>query len=588
MKFLFGWMLFLSHYASAETQSPNLLVVDSAFPPIVHPELSFTPPSCAWLREDNVPIADEGPCYDVAQWSLLTKSDVKNLQGLVDSLSGTESPEATGWEVLEKKRPDEASRVKGRYLLAVHGTRSVAVALMSSQGRVRPLALRSLTSRAGRDHQQVASIPARGRPSFRPQRTYTNGCSLRNWSPADLTRFESGDIQDFQGRIAAQLEKIPSIRVVNLSLGYKRSWIAEDFPKCNPDQVGKEFSVLLASWRNLLARFPERLFVVAAGNESENFDRSELRENDLWGRLAGTPNLLLVGAMTAHGTRLESSNYGLAIDVFALGEKIPARSPLPNKIEGHASRLNGTSFSAPLVSGRAAALWEDNKDWTLSTLKARLIQVFNEEQLKLLFANFEKLCRGNQTLDACLDAVTELISRPLLWADTHQLYIEGRRQWGAAPFLMQFQKDLPALGQTRLVEWEGAKIPALLLRPTDNPYELLITIHHEIYHFSTMREASKSFFDKGTLQSCVSPYQLALLKDEMPAYLKEMEFFESAPQWFKNKLRGKKYRSEIFGKNLDAPSFYKEFRRAVAKNPAFLIKRFVELGIYPPCVLQFF
>ena len=580
------WFFVFSANVTAAAD-PNILFVDSSFPPIVNSRLNFRPATCPWMSENEVSVVSEGPCYDVAEWSELTSEDVGRLKGLIDSLSGTASSDAKLWKGIESKFPEEAVRVKGRYLLAVHGTRSIAVAALSSQGRLKPLALRSLTSKVGSEIHQTSSKLGSviGAPTRKP---YTNGCGLANWSADELKMFEQGRLRPPQESIAEQLTRFPSLRIVNISLGYKRSWIAQDNPKCDVAQVDREYALLTASWQNLFRKFSDRIFVVAAGNEAENFDRPELRDNDLWSRLSGESNLILVGAMTAAGTRLESSNLGLAVEVFALGELIPALTPLPTVIAGHPSRLQGTSFSAPLVSGRALGLWEKSPRLTAPEIKKQVVDTFHKEQFKVLFAAYEKLCRGDKTLDACLETIAELVGRPLLWSDTHLRYLKGRLDWNFKPFVVQFQKDLPVLGQTKLIEVNGEQIPSLILKPSTNPYELLITIHHEIYHFSTMAESALSYSKPGRVNECITPYQLALLKDEIPAYEQEMLFFESAPSWFKKKLSGKKYPSELLQKKVDAPHFYKELRAAIARDPKFLVKRFVDLGAYPPCVLIFF
>jgi hypothetical protein len=568
-------------------ENPNVLFVDSSFPPIVNARLNFRPPTCPWMTENQLEVNSQGPCYDVAEWSELTSEDVGRLKGLVDTLSGTTSSDAKLWQGIEAKFPEEAVRVKGRFLLAVHGTRSIAVAALSSRGQLRPLALRSLTSKAGSEIRQSSSSlgSTSGTSKMKP---YSNGCPLANWQADELKSFEQGRLRPAQESLAAQLAQFPSLRIVNISLGYKRSWIAEDNPRCDAAQVEQEYALLTATWQNLFRKFPDRLFVVAAGNEAENFDRPELGDADLWSRLSGEPNLILVGAMTAAGTRLATSNLGLPIEVFALGELIPALTPLPTVISGHPSRLQGTSFSAPLVSGRALALWTKTPRLSVSEIKQQIVDTFRKEQFNVLFAAYEKLCRGDRTLDACLETIAELVARPLLWGDTHLRYLKGRLDWNFKPFVVQFQKDLPVLGQTKLIEVNGEKIPSLLLKPSTNPYELLITIHHEIFHFSNMAESARSYSAAGRLNDCVTPYQLALLKDELPAYQQEAIFFESAPAWFKKKLSGKKSRSQLLQKNIDAPNFYRELKAATAHDPKFLVKRLVDLGSYPPCVIDLF
>jgi hypothetical protein len=569
------------------TEAPaNALFIDSSFAPLRTSKLDFRRESCAWLREDEAPVAESGTCYDTTQWNAAKAEDVARLKGLVDSLSSVSSKDAAAWTRFEKENPPEARRLKGNFLLAAHGTRAVAVAFSSSEGKLRPLALRSLTSKAGAD---VVQTQAKGEKSKTLRAPYPNGCALVNWTADELEAFaDKQRLLAAQSRIATLLDRTPSLRTVNLSLGYKRSWIQEDFPKCSPEQVEKEYAVATASWRNLFKKFPDRLFVVAAGNESENFDKPERRDDDLWARLSDLPNLLLVGSMASNGTVLPSSNFGLPVSLFAKGEGIEVASPLPTLAAGHPSRLRGTSFSAPLVTGRATALWMAEPSLQAAAMKKKLIEIYNQEQLKIVFPAFEKFCRSDKTLDTCLDLVTVLISRPLLWADTHELYVKGRRDWGFKPFPMQFQKNLAVLGQTRLMPLDGEYLPGLVLKPSENPHELLITLHHEIYHFSTSIDAIDRIADNRKLKDCVTPYQLALLKDEIPAYAREAKFFETAPEWFRKKLSGKKYRSELLQKDVDAPTFYRELQAATKMDRKFLVKRLVDLGAYPVCVLELF
>jgi hypothetical protein len=569
----------------------NILFIDSSFPPLVSKELKFRPPTCPWLREDNAELAQEGPCYDVADWENVDSEDLRRLKGLVDSLSGKETAESLIWKKTQAEHPEAARELQGRFSLAVHGTRAIAVAQKSSGSRIQPLAMRNLTAKAGADIQSSApvtmpSIPAR---HHIPRQPYSNGCPLTAWTQEELKAFAGeGALQIFQQRIAQQLADKPSLRVVNISLGYKRSWIAEDFPKCNKAQVNKEYDVLTASWRNLLRQFPDRLFVVAAGNESENFDKPELKANDAWAFLSSEENLLLVGSMTLHGARFASSNYGLPVSIFALGEGIPALTPLPKEIAGRESTLRGTSFSAPLVAGQAVALWTRNSKLSLAQLREQLIESFRESQFKVIFPNFEKKCKGESQLDLCLDIISELISRPLLWAPIHELYLEGRRQWDFRPFALQFHKDLPTLGQTRLLDFKGQTVPAIFLKTSENPYELLITLYHELYHYSQIHKAGDKVSITQKVDECITPYQLMLLQDEIPAYKMELDFYELSPSWFKKKLSQKKYPSQIFEKNLNASQFYSRLKQELDKNPHFVVKRLIDLGHYPPCALKYF
>lgn len=66
---------------------------------------------------------------------------------------------------------------------------------------------------------------------------------------------------------------------------------------------------------------------------------------------AGNEKVIAVGALAKDGKRLEESNYGAWVDVYAPGEKVT--STIPNKMFGY---LSGTSQSAPFVTASVAKI----------------------------------------------------------------------------------------------------------------------------------------------------------------------------------------------------------------------------------------
>jgi subtilisin family serine protease len=229
--------------------------------------------------------------------------------------------------------------------------------------------VRSTTTQAGATGLQN-KVQAQGHLSM-PR--YQNGCALVDWPAEAVQEFEKGHLQDFQERIAKLLKANPSVRVVNISLGYKKSWIQEDNPKCTPEQIDKEYKVLRASWKNLLGQFPERLFVVSSGNESEDFSQARLKENDLWAALAETPNLLLVSSLDGEGHRAAFSNFGLPQLVWEKGVDIEIPYPHPTIKGGYSTKVGGTSASAPIVAGEAVRLFKE-KNATVESVKKTLIE----------------------------------------------------------------------------------------------------------------------------------------------------------------------------------------------------------------------
>ena len=97
--------------------------------------------------------------------------------------------------------------------------------------------------------------------------------------------------------------------------------------------------------RDVIARHPGTLFVVAAGNDGANVDATPAFPCG-----HALPNVLCVGASTNRETAAGFSNFGaLAVDLFAPGQGI-ASTFYPT---GY-GYMNGTSMAAPHAAGAAA------------------------------------------------------------------------------------------------------------------------------------------------------------------------------------------------------------------------------------------
>jgi hypothetical protein len=261
--------------------------MDASFPPIKEKQIFFDDKNCYWISENNSDLPEKGDCFSIDTWKYLSNHKLSLIKGLQDSLAGVKSSEAEEYNKYQIENSQEAKKIKIEYALATHGTRSVSVISKYSDQSSNPIPVRVVTSQAGTVKKDVSKYKVN-------YKQYGNGCNLRDWDKKEVMDFSSGGIQSYQTRLQNIFNSVATLRVVSISLGYKKSWIAEDNPKCKQEYIDKEFNVLKDSWLNLLRKNKNILFVVAAGNESANFDDEKNKSDDLWAVLYGEPNLLLV------------------------------------------------------------------------------------------------------------------------------------------------------------------------------------------------------------------------------------------------------------------------------------------------------
>jgi Subtilase family len=110
----------------------------------------------------------------------------------------------------------------------------------------------------------------------------------------------------------------------------------------------------------LLAVHNGCLVVAASGNGGD--------QGDLPTFPASYPHVLTVGATDEHDASLTFSTYGPWVDLAAPGVDMVAAVPLSHDPSGYSSGLEGTSFSAPLVSAAAAWIWTVRPTLSVSQL----------------------------------------------------------------------------------------------------------------------------------------------------------------------------------------------------------------------------
>ncbi|MCU4177165.1 S8 family serine peptidase [Carboxylicivirga sp. N1Y90] len=152
---------------------------------------------------------------------------------------------------------------------------------------------------------------------------------------------------------AAEFADSAGVDIINSSLGYYKF----DAP-FNSYTYADMIGTTRASHAASIAASKGMLVVVSAGNEGSSS----------WkyiGAPADASNILSIGAMQSDSTRASFSSYGPTFDqrlkpeLTALGYKTAVQST-----NGGIRLGNGTSFSAPVVAGMAACLWQALPEYT--------------------------------------------------------------------------------------------------------------------------------------------------------------------------------------------------------------------------------
>lgn len=134
----------------------------------------------------------------------------------------------------------------------------------------------------------------------------------------------------FIDRLAAQ-----NVRVLNISLNAKAGSM-------------DAWRTRAQDWRAAMARHPEVLFVIGAGNDGANSIALPFAGSIA----AGMPNVMYVGSVDAAGNLAASSTHGKTVDIYAPGEKRQVAYGRGNAYEVE----SGTSLASPEVTSVAAKM----------------------------------------------------------------------------------------------------------------------------------------------------------------------------------------------------------------------------------------
>ncbi len=123
-----------------------------------------------------------------------------------------------------------------------------------------------------------------------------------------------------------------------------------------------------AAFANLIANNPDIIFVCGAGNESNNNDYTNAYPANY-----DYPNVISVGAINQEGQLADFSHYG-PNSVHLVAPGVAILSTYPRHKDSEHANFQGTSFSAPHVSGIAALMLSKDPSLTASEIRERLIK----------------------------------------------------------------------------------------------------------------------------------------------------------------------------------------------------------------------
>jgi thermitase len=149
-------------------------------------------------------------------------------------------------------------------------------------------------------------------------------------------------------------------RIVNASLG----------------GPGGDGSVLRAA----IARHPNTLYVVAAGNGGDDGIGDDDDSTPEWPCDVAEPNVVCVGASTQSDSRASFSNYGAtSVDLFAPGEDIASTVRTDTGALPPYGGMSGTSMASPAVAAEAALVLAADPALSAAGVKSAILHTVDDK-----------------------------------------------------------------------------------------------------------------------------------------------------------------------------------------------------------------
>ncbi|GCD80443.1 S8/S53 family peptidase [Schleiferia thermophila] len=174
--------------------------------------------------------------------------------------------------------------------------------------------------------------------------------------------------EEYNWLAGAELSDSMGVDIINSSLGYNTF----DDPSDNYTLSQLDGQTAIVTQAALFAARKGILVVNSAGNEG----------NKSWGKIlfpADADSILAVGGVNSAGQRVNFSSMGPTAD-GRIKPDIAAQAfqVITINSSGNATTANGTSFSAPLISGLAACLWQAFPNKNFFEIRNAILQSGNQ------------------------------------------------------------------------------------------------------------------------------------------------------------------------------------------------------------------
>lgn len=202
------------------------------------------------------------------------------------------------------------------------------------------------------------------------------------------------------------------------------------------------------------------------------------------------------------------------------------------------------------------------------------------------YQDYEKACTPDFTSVKCQAAFVSILSNDVLWGDVSKNIKKGDLVWKEEPLNLELVTDDDKEGEFSIILNNGKPMPFLRLSSKKSLLpEILLTVNHELVHYANSKELVETIPKRNDfVDNCITEYQKVVLKDENRAIKSELDFWNSSPPWFKEKLKNIRFNSKFTGlKQSSYKEHYAYIESQFQKDELFGSTMYIRLGEYPSC-----